>query len=226
MFAREPRLLLALACAVAICGAKWAVAESPSDAETSEGFVSLFDGKSFDGWVGDTEGYAVEESALVCIPDRGGNVFTKGEYADFVLRFEFKMEPGANNGLGIRAPTDQGDVAYTGMELQILDDGHENYKDIRPYQSHGSVYGIVAAKRGQLKPAGEWNEQEVTCVGRKIKVVLNGEAIVDADLDEATKDGTLDGRDHPGVKRTSGHIGFLGHGARVEFRNLRVKEVK
>lgn len=220
------RLSFALVIACALCGAGQLFADVPSEEEKGEGFVSLFNGESLDGWIGDTEGYAVENGAIVCIPDRGGNVFTKGEYADFVLRFEFKMEPGANNGLGIRAPTDQGDVAYTGMELQILDDGHETYKDIRDYQAHGSVYGIVAAKRGHLKPAGEWNEQEVSCVGRKIKIVLNGETIVDADLDEATKDGTLDHRDHPGVKRTTGHIGFLGHGARVEFRNLRVKEVK
>jgi hypothetical protein len=168
----------------------------------------------------------VEDGALVCIPEKGGNLFTDAEYANFVLRFEFKMEPGANNGLGIRAPTDQGDVAYSGMELQILDDGHETYKDIRPYQAHGSVYGVVPAKRGHLKPAGEWNEQEVTCDGRKIKVVLNGHTIVDADLDEASKNGTIDGNDHPGVKRDKGHIGFLGHGHRVEFRNLRVKELK
>jgi hypothetical protein len=220
------RWSFALVFACALCGAGQLSADVPSEEEKAEGFVSLFNGESLDGWIGDTEGYAVENGAIVCIPDRGGNVFTKGEYADFVLRFEFKMEPGANSGLGIRAPTDQGDVAYTGMELQILDDGHETYKDIRPYQAHGSVYGIVAAKRGHLKPAGEWNEQEVTCVGRKVMVVLNGETIVDADLDEATKDGTLDHQEHPGLKRTTGHIGFLGHGARVEFRNLRVKEVE
>jgi hypothetical protein len=147
------RSLFAVVFACALCGAGQLFADVPSEEEKSEGFVSLFDGKSLDGWIGDTEGYAVENGAIVCIPDRGGNVFTKGEYADFVLRFEFKMEPGANNGLGIRAPTDQGDVAYTGMELQILDDGHETYKDIRDYQAHGSVYGIVAAKRGFLKPA-------------------------------------------------------------------------
>jgi len=224
MFARVVRTFVAIAMLLSAHASR--AAESLTDDEKSAGFVSLFDGKSLDGWIGDTDGYAVEEGSIVCIRDRGGNLFTKNEYADFVLRFEFKLEPGANNGLGIRAPTDQGDVAYTGMELQILDDGHESYKDIRPYQAHGSVYGIVPAKRGFLKPTGEWNEQEVTCVGRKIKVVLNGETIVDADLDEATKDGTLDHRDHPGVKRTTGHIGFLGHGARVEFRNIRVKEVK
>lgn len=224
MFARAIGLLAALSIVLAVHTGL--AADTLGDEEKSEGFVSLFNGESLDGWIGDTDGYAVEEGAIVCIPDRGGNLFTKEEYADFVLRFEFKLEPGANNGLGIRAPTDQGDVAYTGMELQILDDGHESYKDIRPYQAHGSVYGIVPAKRGFLKPTGEWNQQEVTCLGRKIKVVLNGETIVDADLDEATKDGAADHRDHPGVKRSTGHIGFLGHGARVEFRAIRIKEAK
>jgi hypothetical protein len=197
-----------------------------SDEEKEDGFASIFNGESLEGWVGDTDGYTVEDGSLVCIKEKGGNVFTEKEYANFVLRFEFKLEPGANNGLGIRAPTDQGDVAYSGMELQILDDGHEIYKGIEPYQAHGSVYGIVPAKRGHLKPTGEWNEQEVVCDGRKIKVTLNGEVIVDADLDEASKNGTIDGKDHPGVKRESGHIGFLGHGARLEFKNLRVKELK
>lgn len=205
----------------------WSVrAADLSEEEKNEGFVSIFDGESLNHWIGDTSGYTVEEGAIVCIPEKGGNLFTENEYDNFVLRFEFKLEPGANSGLGVRAPTDQGDVAYSGMELQILDDGHETYKDIRPYQAHGSVYGIVPAKRGHLKPTGEWNEQEVICDGRQIKVTLNGHVIVDANLDEATKNGTIDGQQHPGAAREKGHLGFLGHGARVEFRNLRVKELK
>lgn len=222
-FARFAALLAALLIVVTSWNLR---AAEPSEEEKTEGFVSLFNGESLDGWIGDTDGYTVEDGAIVCIKEKGGNLFTENDYANFVLRFDFKLEPGANNGLGIRAPTDQGDVAYSGMELQILDDGHEQYKDIRPYQAHGSVYGIVPAKRGHLKPTGEWNEQEVICDGRQIKVTLNGHVIVDANLDEATKDGTMDGQKHPGVERETGHIGFLGHGARVEFKNLRVKELK
>lgn len=226
MFSRITLFALALAALTISISALNTRAAELSKEEQADGFVSIFNGESLDGWIGDTEGYKVENGALVCIKEKGGNVFTENEYPNFVLRFDFKLEPAANNGLGIRAPTDQGDVAYSGMELQILDDGHEEYKDIRPYQAHGSVYGIVPAKRGHLKPTGEWNEQEVVCDGRHIKVTLNGHVIVDADLDEATKNGTMDGQKHPGVERETGHIGFLGHGARVEFKNLRVKELK
>ena len=196
------------------------------DAKAEAGFVSLFDGKSLDGWVGALKGYTVEDGVLVCLKKGGGNLFTKSEYADFVLRFEFKLEPGANNGLAIRAPL-KGNAAYVGMELQILDDTAEQYKNLKPYQFHGSIYGVAPAKVGHLKSVGEWNAQEVTCVGRKVKVVLNGETIVDVDLDKVAPGGkTIDGNGHPGLAREKGHIGFLGHGARIEFRNLRVKEVK
>ena len=116
-----------------------------------------------------------------------------------------------------------GDVAYVGMELQIIDDTADVYANLQPYQYHGSVYGVVPAERGHLKPVGEWNQQEVTCEGRHVKVVLNGATIVDADLDEAAEGGTMDHKEHPGLKRETGHIGFLGHGARVEFREISIK---
>jgi hypothetical protein len=194
--------------------------EKPAASE--EGFVSLFNGKDLTGWVGDTAGYIVKDGLIVCKP--GGNLNTAGEYGDFVFRFEFKLTPGANNGLGIRAPLGT-DAAYQGMEIQILDDRDPQYKAIHPYQAHGSVYGIVPAKRDHLKPVGEWNQEEVIAKGRQITVNLNGVTIVDADLDEATKNGAVDGKDHPGLKNPSGHIGFLGHGSVVEFRNIRVKKL-
>src|SRR5690606_31527177 len=109
------------------------------------------------------------------------NLYTDTEYKDFIFRFEFKLPPGGNNGVGIRAPL-EGDAAYTGMEIQILDHDHPMYKNIQPYQAHGSVYGIVPAKRGFLKPAGQWNREEIIVNGREIKVILNGETIVDAHL--------------------------------------------
>jgi len=207
-------LLMLTPCALA--------AEEPVADE--EGFISLFDGETLTGWIGAVEGYAVEDGALVCVPDKGGNLYTEQEYADFTLRFDFKLTAGANNGLGIRAPM-EGDAAYVGMELQILDDTAEVYANLQPYQYHGSVYGVVACERGHQNPVGEWNTQEVTCHGRHITVVLNGHTIVDADLDEASTPKTVDGSDHPGLKRTSGHIGFLGHGSRVEFRNIRLKDL-
>ena len=197
-------------------------AESKSADE--EGFISLFDGKTLEGWKGDTKGYVAEDGVLKSQPGTGGNLLTTNEYSDFILRFEFKLTPGANNGLGIRLPA-VGHPSYAGMELQILDDGHPKYKDLQPWQAHGSVYGIVPAKRGHLKPTGEWNEQEVIVKGRDIEVILNGETIVNANLDKASTPMTIDGKDHPGVKRDRGFIGFLGHGDEVHFRNIRIKDL-
>lgn len=188
-------------------------------------YTPLFNGKDLAGWTGDTRGYAVEDGAIVCRPI-GGRLFTADEYGDFSFRFDFKMSADGNNGVGIRSPL-KGDPAYVGMELQVLDDHSAKYaKSIQPWQAHGSVYGIVPAKRGFQKPLGQWNHEEIIARGRQITVILNGETIVDANLDEATKDGTLDKKDHPGLANERGHIGFLGHGARVEFKNVRIKELE
>ena len=191
-----------------------------------EGFVSLFDGKSLAGWTGSLAGYAVEEGNLICVAGGKGNLLTEAEYSDFLFKFEFKLTDGANNGLGIRCPkVAEGNLHLDGIELQILDDTAEKYKTLKPYQYHGSVYGVVPAKVGSLKPLGEWNQQEVTAKGRRVTIVVNGKTIVDADLDEAIKAGTLDGTVHPGLSRAKGHVGFLGHGDRVDFRNIRIKSL-
>jgi hypothetical protein len=202
-----------------------ALAASPTLAADEEGFVSLFDGKTLNGWIGATDGYVVRDGAIVCDEKKGGNLFTEKEYANFVLRLEIQIPPGGNNGLAIRAPNEQGNIAYAGTELQVLDDPSDRYKNIKPYQHHGSIYGCVPAKPGSLKPAGEWNEEEVTVDGKKFKVVVNGQTIVEADVTDLIKNGTPDGKAHPGLQRTSGHIGFLGHGAPVAFRNIRIKEL-
>ena len=148
-------------------------------------------------------------------------------YSDFVMRFEFLLTPAANNGIGIRAPY-TGDAAYGGMEIQVLDSEAPVYRNLRDYQYHGSVYGVIPAKRGFLKPVGEWNYQEIIADGYRIKVTLNGEVILDGDLAEASKNftETIDGLKHTGIQNKSGHIGFLGHGSWVAFRNLRIKELK
>jgi hypothetical protein len=191
--------------------------------ERLAGFKPLFNGRDMTGWVGNITGYYAQDGKMICDPKKaGGNVYTADEYGDFIFRFEFKLTPGANNGLGIRTPL-SGDAAYQGMELQILDDTAAQYATLQPYQYHGSIYGVVPAKRGHLKPVGEWNSQEVVAKGRQITVKLNGETIVDANIDKASTPETMDHRPHPGLKRDKGHIGFCGHGDYLEFRNIRIK---
>lgn len=192
--------------------------------EKRQGFEILFDGTHLDRWTGNKTGYRIEDGAIVVNPSggSGGNLYTTEEYADFEFRFEFQLTPGANNGLGIRTPL-KGDAAYVGMELQILDNEAEKYRDLKPYQYHGSVYGVIPAKRGFLKPTGEWNQQTVIAKGSSIRVILNGEVILDGDVQEASRNGTADGNAHPGLLNPKGHIGFLGHGDVVRFRNIRVR---
>jgi hypothetical protein len=189
-----------------------------------DGFQPLFNGKDLSGWTlagRHGRGYVVENGNIVCPRDGGGNLFTEAEYADFILRFDFKLEEASNNGIGIRAPL-AGDAAYQGMEIQILDHDAALYKGkLKPAQYHGSIYDVVPAKTGFLKPVGQWNEEQITAVGRHIVVVLNGTTIVDANLDSVTDPEVV--KRHPGLARTTGHIGLLGHDSRVEFRNLRVQ---
>jgi len=188
--------------------------------ETEQGFTRLFNGKNLDGWQGSTKGYKVVDGAMICDP--GGNIFTAKEYADFIFRFEFKMPPMGNNGVGIRTPL-EGNPAYAGMEIQILDDSYKDkHPELKPYQYHGSVYGVVPAEPGYQK-LDEWNTEEILCKGSHIKVTLNGVVILEADLDKVEP---IDGREHPGLHNKKGHIGFLGHGSPVEFRNIRIKELK
>ncbi|RKE43380.1 family 16 glycoside hydrolase [Sphingobacterium detergens] len=198
-----------------------------SDQEKKDGFEVLFDGTNLDKWT-ENKAYIINDEGYIWVyPNAkfGGNLYTKEEYSDFIYRFDFKLTPGANNGVGIRAPL-EGDAAYEAMEIQVLDNDADVYKDLKPYQYHGSIYGVVTAKRGYLKPLGEWNSEEIYVKGNRVKVTLNGTVIVDADIAEASKNGTLDGKEHPGLKRTSGHLGFLGHGTEVFFKDIRVKKLK
>jgi hypothetical protein len=190
------------------------------------GFVSLFDGQSLTGWVGNKSSYLVKEGMIVIEPKGGGggNLYTEKEYGNFILRFEFQLTPGANNGLGIHAPL-EGDAAYVGKEFQILDNEAEKYAGLQTYQYHGSLYGVMSAKRGFLLPTGEWNQQEVRINHPYVTVILNGEVILEGNYLEASQSGTLDKKEHPGLNRSRGHIGFLGHGDLVRFRNIKIKEL-
>jgi hypothetical protein len=186
-----------------------------------DGFVSLFNGKDLSGWQGATDNYEVVDGAIRCRKGSGGNLLTENEYANFVARLEFRLPPGGNNGLAIRSPGN-GDAAYSAMcELQVLDNDAEKYADLDPRQYHGSAYGISPAKRGYLRPSGEWNFQEVTVDGSTIKVELNGAVILDTDVNKITD--YMANSPHPGKSRPSGYFGFAGHNDPVEFRNVSIR---
>jgi hypothetical protein len=190
----------------------------------SSGFTSIFDGKTLAGWAGANKSYEVVDGAIRCKPGTGGNLYYNKELSDFAARLEIKIPPAGNNGLAIRYPG-EGDTAYVGMcELQVLDDSAPQYEGkIDPRQAHGSVYGMVAARRGYLRPAGTWNFEEVTVVGPKIKVELNGTVILDADVSQVKE--FMANSPHPGKDRTSGYFGFAGHGDAVEFKGVEVKTI-
>jgi len=178
-----------------------AQADELSEEETKEGFVSIFDGKTLDGWQGDTEGYEARDGLLICTK-RGRRLTSQKQYGNIVLRFGYKLQPGGNNGIDIR-----------GMEIQILDDDAPKHARLKPCQYHGSIYCTVPAKRGHQEPIGQWNEQEIMVDGKHVKVTLNGVVIVDAVTD------------HGALNRPKGPIAFKGHHELVEFRNLRIKEL-
>ena len=193
------------------------------DAHNNQGFESVFNGRDFEGWAGPTDEYEVKDSAICCRPGKGGTIYTKAEYSDFMARLEIKLSPGGNNGLAIRYPG-QGDTAYVGMcELQVLDSEDPQYKDLDPRQYHGSIYGMVAAHRGYLRPAGVWNYEEVTVKGSRIRVELNGTVIVDADVKDVKE--FMHNSAHPGKDRTSGYFGFAGHTDPVCFRHIQLKKL-
>jgi hypothetical protein len=188
------------------------------------GFTSLFNGKDLTGWTLVAKkggGYSVQDGAIVCANGGGGNLLTDKDYDNFVLRLEFKLPPGGNSGIGLRAPL-TGDVAYSGMEIQVLDQDNEKYKGVlKPWQHNGSLYNVFPATADALKPVGQWNQEEITANGPNIKVVLNGKTILDADISTVKDPAVL--KKHPGLQRTTGRIGFLGHNDPVAFRNIRIK---
>jgi len=187
------------------------------------GFWPIFNGTDLAGWAGPLDNYEVVDGAIRCKAGKGGTLFTQERYADFTAQLEFKLPPGGNNGLAIRYPG-SGDPAYAGMcELQVLDDKYEEVtkSKLDPRQTHGSAYGMVAAQRGYQRPTGEWNFQEVTVKGSRIRVELNGTVILDADIGPVTE--FMANTPHPGKTLTEGHFGFAGHNDPVAFRNIRIK---
>ena len=196
-------------------------ANATLESKNSEGFKPIFDGKTLADWAGAVDNYEVVDGAIRCKPEKGGVVYFNKEYGDFAARVEYKLPPGGNNGLAIRYPG-KGDTAYQGMcEIQVLDDTADKYAKLDPRQYNGSIYGQVPAQRGYMRPVGEWNIQEVTVKGPRIKVELNGTVIVDADVSEVKE--YMGKSPHPGADRKSGFFGFAGHNEPVEFREVLIK---
>jgi len=191
--------------------------------DAKQGFVSIFNGEDLSGWQGPVENYEVVDGAIRCKAGKGGVLHTTEEYGDFVVRLEFKVPPGGNNGLAIRYPG-KGNPAYDAMtELQVLDNTAEKYQKLDLRQFHGGAYGMAAAHRGYLRPVGEWNYQEVTVKGSTIRVELNGTVILDTDLSKATD--FMADKKHPGKDLKSGFFGFAGHNDPVSFRNIAIKKL-
>lgn len=208
-----------------------------SDEEKKQGFEILFDGSDLSKWEGDTLGYRAVNGAISVSADYGNshNLYTKKQYGDFVFRFEFCFKtPGVNNGVGIRTPKNVDAAYYAMCEVQLLDHDHPAYRNLAPYQAHGSVYGIIPAKRIVHKPLGEWSTQEIRVKGEHVTVIVNGEVILDGNVREACKghnvstDGgrrnpyTADHKNHPGLFNKKGHISFCGHGSGIMLRNIRI----
>lgn len=194
-----------------------------------EGFTEYVNGKDLSNWQGAVENYEVKDGAIVCKQGKGGDLLTKDEFENGIIRVEFKLPKAGNNGIALRTPLG-GHSASDGLELQVIDsDGYNakqaaaGKKGLEPYQYHGSVYHCVGAKHGFLRPVGEWNFQEIEVRGQKIKVTLNGTKILDVDID--TWDRSQIAHPPKGLDRKSGYIGFAGHSDPVVFRSFKVKKL-
>ena len=190
--------------------------------DNDKGYQTLFNGKDLSGWHGAVNNYEVVDGSIMCKKGKGGTLYAKEEYGDFSFRFEFQLPPGGNNGIAVRSPG-KGDPAWEAYEIQVLDDTAKKYAKLQPYQFHGSVYGLAPAQRGALLPVGEWNKQEITFKGSKIRVTLNETTILHQDISKI--DLSKVKKVPKGVNRSKGFIGFAGHSDPVKFRNVRIKSL-
>ena len=195
----------------------------PLRAQPPEGFAPLFNGKNLAGWwvqANVKPVWGAQDGLLYCEGGGGGWLMTAKEYGNFELRLEYKMPKMGNSGVGLRSPL-EGDPAYVGMEIQLIDD--INWKGLQTWQHTGSIYNVVPAKKINSKEPGEWNTMRIVANGRTILVEHNGEVLVDANLDDYVREHA---KRHPGIVREKGHIGLQSYNFRVEYRNIYIKELK
>jgi len=199
----------------------------PTAAPAAE--IELFNGKDLDGWVaegvseftrdGKTEPvWTARDGLLVCRGSGFGFLrYQRREFNDFALHLEFRMAPGCNSGIGIRTGAFDPErsratrPSYYSYEIQLFDDAGKPPTTT----SSGSLYRYVAPRVNAMRPAGEWNQIEIECIGAKIKVTLNGELI--QNLDQQTVEALR-------TKPLRGHVALQNHGGNIEFRSIRVKE--
>jgi len=197
-----------------------------SEQEKKDGWTLLFDGKTPEGWQ-NLKPANVEDGCIN--PYKSGNyvTFAKERYGNFVLVCDFKISKGCNSGIFIRTDNPK-DPVQTGIEIQVYDNAG---KEKLGRNDAGSLYDLVAPTKNAMKPAGEWNHIEITCDKNKIKVVLNGEAIQDVDLDQWTEAGkNPDGSKNKFTKAVKdfsreGLLGFQDHGQACWYKNIKLKKL-
>ncbi len=195
-------------------------------ARDAGGFVELNNGKDLSNWLGAVDNYEVKGGSIVCKNGKGGDLLSKEEYENFILRFEFQLPLAGNNGIALRTPLG-GHSSSDGLEIQVIDSDGYNAKHpnahLKPFQYHGSLYHCVGGKHGFLRPVGEWNHQEIQVRGQTIQVTLNGTRILDVDIDQF--DRSQIETPPKGLDRRVGHIGLAGHSDPVAFRSFKVKRI-
>lgn len=198
-----------------------------SPREQRFGWRLLFNGSDLSGWtVADAqEAWRVEDGAIHCTGRGGGYLYSNDQYKNFVLRIDFKMSPNANSGVFVRI-WDRSDPVNTGMEIQILD----SYGKANPDKHDcGALYDIVAPLRNAARPAGEWNSLSICCRDNRLLAFMNGEKIVDVDLNRWTEpgknpDGTPNKFKYAYKEMVKpGYIGLQNHGHEVWFRNIKIR---
>ena len=195
------------------------IKELPSDSAAYSG--ELFNGTDLTGWktINGEDGSWKAENGILSTEGKGGGwISTTREFDNFKLDIEFRLPEGGNSGVFIRAPH-EGNPAYSGMEIQVLDDYADEYKSLNPWQYTGSIYSVQAPAKRVSKPAGEWQKMTIVCNGPNVQVTLNGVQIVDANLiNHMEKAG-----EHPGLTRRKGFIGFQDHSSKIEYRNIKIQ---
>ncbi|MFP4057376.1 MAG: DUF1080 domain-containing protein [Candidatus Brocadiia bacterium] len=194
----------------------------PAQAAEGEKKV-LFDGTDLAHWKCKPNGWHIDDEGNLAWKKGCGYIWTKDSFADFILRLEFKVSKGCNSGIFIRA-NPRSPVQH-GLEVQVLD-SHGR----KPNRTCcGAIYHACAPTRQAVKPAGEWNAIVIACKDNEIDVTLNGEHIVDMDLDRWDEAGKNPDGSKNKYKRPlkdfprEGHIGFQDHGKPVWFRNVTIE---